>query len=196
MQITLTYVLSQIFIIINYIISITAYQVKSRKLILILNFTATIATAISYTLLSAYTGLAMTLVAIIRNIIFLIDNRKHEKQNKVTKRDIIILASLYAISISFAVFTYEGIFSLMSVLATMIYTFSIWQKNTKIYKLLGIPVGLAAIIYNIYIFSIFGIIFESLLASSATLGLLKELKLEKLKKANLINNKLQIQLQN
>ena len=124
--------------------------------------------------LSAYSGLAMVVVAIIRNIIFIIDEKKNGKSNKNTTKDYIVLAVLYIISIVFAVFTYNGILSMMSVVATMLYTFSVWQKNTKTYKLLGIPIEAIWIIYNIYIFSIFGIILESVLAVSTIVGYLRE----------------------
>lgn len=131
-------------------------------------------TGLSYVFLSAYSGLAMVVVAIIRNIIFIIDEKKNGKSNKNTTKDYIVLAVLYIISIVFAVFTYNGILSMMSVVATMLYTFSVWQKNTKTYKLLGIPIEAIWIIYNIYIFSIFGIILESVLAVSTIVGYLRE----------------------
>ena len=89
-------------------------------------------------------------------------------------KDYIILAILYLISIAFAILTYNGILSMMSVVATMLYTFSVWQKNTKVYKLLGIPIEAIWIVYNIYIFSIFGIILESILAISTVIGYLRE----------------------
>lgn len=54
---TVTYILSQVFIIINYIFLVMTYQSKSRKNILIFNFCALIATGISYIFLSAYSGI-------------------------------------------------------------------------------------------------------------------------------------------
>ena len=173
---TVTYILSQVFIIINYICLVMTYQSKSRKNILIFSFGALIATGISYIFLSAYSGFAMVIVAIIRNIIFIVDEKKNGKNDKNTKKDYIILAILYSISIISAIFTYNGILSMMSVIATMLYTYSVWQKNTKVYKILGIPVGIIWIIYNIYIFSIFGIILEVVLAISAIVGYIKESK--------------------
>lgn len=171
------YIMSQIFVIISYILLIATYQLNNRKKILIFNFASTIAIAISYTFLSAYTGLSMTLVALIRNIIFLID----KKSKNITSKDVGILIILYAISIYFAIITYDGFFSLMSVCATMIYTYSVWQKNTNAYKFLGIFVGLSAIIYNIYISSLFGVFFESLLTISAMIGFFKESSFKKKK---------------
>lgn len=173
---TITYLLSQVFIIINYIFLIITYQSKSRRSILIFNFCSIISTGISYIFLSAYSGLAMSIVAIIRNIIFIIDEKKNGKSEKNTTKDYIILAILYIISIISAIITYNGILSMMSVVATMLYTYSVWQKNTKIYKILGIPVGIIWIIYNIYIFSVFGIILEVVLCGSSIIGYIKETK--------------------
>jgi hypothetical protein len=67
----------------------------------------------------------------------------------------------------------------MSVFATMLYTYSVWQKKISIYKILGIPVGIIWIIYNIYIVSIFGIILEVVLLISAIIGIVREYKMKK-----------------
>lgn len=124
-------------------------------------------------------GLAMCVVALIRNIIFLVDEDKNGKREKITKKDIVILAILYVISIISAIFTYEGPLSLLSVIATMLYTFSVWQKKTNIYKLLGIPIGILWVLYNIYVMSIFGIILETILLICSTTGYLLEIKKRK-----------------
>lgn len=173
---TVTYILSQVFIIINYVFLVITYQSKSRKHILVLNFIAMIATGLSFLLLSAYSGLAMVIVAIIRNIIFFIDENKYGKSDKNSTKDYIILAVLYIISIISAIFTYNGILSMASVVASMLYTYSVWQKNAKFYKILGIPIGIISIIYNIYIFSIFGIILEAVLLISSIIGYVRENK--------------------
>ena len=173
---TISYILSQIFIIFNYIFLVITYQSKKRKNIIIFNFGALISTGLSYAFLSAYSGIAMVFVAVIRNIIFIIDERKNGKSNKNDTKDYIILAILYIISIISAIFTYNGFLSMMSVVATMLYTYSVWQKSTKVYKALGIPIGILWIIYNVYIFSIFGIILETILAISSVIGYVKESK--------------------
>ncbi len=177
----LTYILSQIFTIINYSILATSYYAKDRKKILILNFLNIIAEAIAYIFLNAWSGFAMCIVAIIRNIIFLLDEKKNGKRETINKTDIIILIILYMISIISAVITYDGFLSLLSVFATMLYTFSVWQKKTNIYKLLGIPIGILWILYNIYIMSIFGIILETILLVCSTTGYLLEKRKVKVK---------------
>ena len=176
MEWTLTYILSQIFTIITYILLALTYYAKSRKTVLTISFLSLVANGIAYIFLSAYTGLAMCIVAIIRNIIFIVDEKKNGKSNTISQNDIIILAILYAISIVSAVFTYDGFLSLLSVFATMLYTYSVWQKKTNIYKLLGIPIGIIWILYNTYIQSIFGIILETILLICSTTGYILEIR--------------------
>lgn len=174
MELTPTYIISQVFTVIMYILLGITFYVKERKVVLILNFIATVSIAIAYILLDAWTGLAMCIVVIIRNTIFLLDEKKNGKRDTINKTDIIILIVLYTISIVFSVFSYDEIFSLLSVAATMLNTYSVWQKDIKIYKLLGIPTGILWILYNIYIMSIFGIILESVLLICSTTGYILE----------------------
>ena len=176
MELTLEYIFSQIFVIISYLLLMLSYQAKSRKNILILSNISIVANGLSYVFLQAYTGLAMCFVALFRNIIFMIDEKRNGKSEEISKKDIIILAVLYLISLVSTVFTYDGFLSLLSVFATMLYTYSVWQKKTTIYKILGLPIGILWIAYNIYIMSIFGIILETILTISAIYGYFKEKK--------------------
>lgn len=178
-MISITYILSQVFIIISYILLAITYQIKNRKSILILSFMSIAATGLSYLFLSAYSGLAMVIVAAIRNVIFVVDEKKNGKRLTNTTKDYIILAILYLISIIFAVFTYNGILSMISVVATMLYTYSVWQKNTKVYKILGLPGAVLWITYNIYIGSIFGLILEIILGIATVIGCIREFKEKK-----------------
>ena len=177
MELTIAYIVSQIFVIINRALLIVTYQLKSRKNILIVSLLALLANGLVYLLLSAWSGLAMVFVAMARNIIFMLDEKKNGKSEKITKKDVGMLVILYTISIISAIFTYEGILSMMSVVATMLYTYSVWQKKTKVYKILGIIIESVWIIYNIYICSIMGVILNISLLISASIGLIREYKM-------------------
>ena len=182
MELTITYILSQAFAIASYGMLGLTYYAKDRKKVLVLNFLALIASGVAYVFLKAWTGLAMTAVALIRNIIFLLDEKKNGKRETNNKTDIIILVILYIVSIVSAIFTYDGFFSLFSVFATMLYTYSVWQKKTNIYKLLGIPVETLWILYNIYIMSVFGIILETILLICSITGYILEIRKKDLQK--------------
>ena len=55
---------------------------------------------------------------------------------------------------------------------SMLYTYSIWQKNTNVYRFLGIVVTLIVILDSIYIKSIFGVILQSVVLVCSTVGYL------------------------
>lgn len=164
-----TYVISQIMVAINYLLMIASYQLKDHNKILVYNLLSLLAAGMSYFLLSAYAGIAMTLIGIIRNLILFVHEKKGNKTNII---ELIILFILSGILLSF---TYDGPLSLMTFVATMTYTVSIWQKNTKVYKILGIPISIAGITYNVYIKSILGAAFESVSLMSAIIGFIREI---------------------
>lgn len=171
---TLEYVISQIFVIISYVFLISSYQLKTRRIIVVYSMASIITYGIAYIFMQEYTGLAMSFVALIRNIIFLIDEKKNGKTEKIMVKDIFVLLFLTIISIIFAIYTYNGFFSLLCVFATILYTYSVWQKKTSVYKILGLPIGIIWIAYNVYIMSIVGIILETIIAASAIYGYYKE----------------------
>lgn len=173
------YIISQIFVIINYSIIASTYYVSSRKKILILNICNTLAEMIADLLLGAYTGIAMCVVAIIRNLYFYKDEQKNGKKEKNTKKDVVALIAFYIIIIVLTIFTYDGFLSLLIVFATFIYTFAVWQKSTLIYKILGVPNQLLYIAYNFSIKSIFGVILESILLICSLTGYFLEYRKRK-----------------
>lgn len=170
MEFSLTYILSQVFTILMYTTLVVTYYMKDRKKVLMMNFLGLVLIGIAYMLLSAYTGLAMTVIGIVRNIIFLIDEKENGKSEKIVKKDVFILLFIYLLTVIATTFTYTGFLSLLSVFATSLYTFSVWQKKTIIYRVLGIPIGILWVSYNIYVASLFGVICESILLFAALGG--------------------------
>lgn len=176
MEWTLSYILSQLFTILMYAMLASTYYLKDRKKILIVNFLGTISIGIAYVFLEAWTGFAMCIVALIRNVIFMIDEKKNGKKETISVKDIFLLMFFFLIIGISTIFTYDGFLSLLSIFATMLYTYSVWQKKVIVYKLCGIPVGMLWIAYNIYIMSLFGIILESILLIASTSGYVLALK--------------------
>ena len=70
MSLSITYVCSQILVIIYYLIYASTFNLKDKSKILKIGILATIMSALSYLLLGAYTGVAMCVISIIRNIWF------------------------------------------------------------------------------------------------------------------------------
>ena len=176
MELTITYISSQIVSMIAYMFAGTTYHAKNRKTILVLNFCAQIGFAITYILLRAWSGVAVSLLGTIRNIIFMVDESKNGKRKRMGKTDIWILAIMYTMSIILAILTYEEIYSLLPVLATMIYTYAVCQKNIKIYKILGIPIQILWVLYALSLMSVVAIIIESIMLINCCVGYFREAK--------------------
>ncbi len=170
MEWTLEFIVSQIVTILMYMLLAITYYVKNRKTVLVISFLSLLANAIAYILLHAYTSLAMCGVALVRNIYFLMDEGKNGKREEISRKDIVVLCVLYGITIVATMFTYEGFLSLLSVFATMIYTYSVWQKKILVYKLCGIPVGVLWVFYNLYVKSVFGVALEGILLGCSIVG--------------------------
>lgn len=175
-SLSIAYVLSQIFTILMYVLMGWTYLIKTKRKIVIVSIFSLVANLIAYVLLGAWTGLAMCAVAMLRNLYILWDEKNHSKRETNEKRDYVFLALVYLGIILATIPTYEGFLSLFSVFATSIYTYSIWQKSTKVYKFCGIPVGVLWIAYNSYVHSIFGVILEGILLIVSVFGYIKELK--------------------
>lgn len=167
-------IISQVFVAISYIFIGISYITKKRNMVLICSIMSVISFAVAYFLLNAWSALAMMAVSMTRNIIFLIRS-KSQNPNKLDKVDYIIGSILLIAIICLSVVTYEEWYSLLSCIATLIYTFSVWQKNTMVYKICGVPTSLFWIVYNVFINSILGIILESLIVVFAILGLCLDL---------------------
>lgn len=137
-----------------------------------------LAFSIAYILLGAWSALAMIGVALIRNTVFMLGERENVKRNTINKIDIIMLVVVYFITIISGIFTYECFWSLLPIFSTLTYTYSIFQKNIKVYRLLGIPTELFCVCYNFYIKSISAIVLGIIPLTSSIIGYIKELKKE------------------
>lgn len=157
----MTFILSQVFVCLCYLCLGLTYVIKKRNLILYFSLAALLFNGIHYALLSAWSGVGVVCIAVVRNVLFLIQ-QKIKALDKYVIDDWIILIFLLIISAFTAVWTYDGLLSLFSIFASVIYTISIWQKNIKVYKILGIISGVINIVYFAFIGSIFGIILETI----------------------------------
>lgn len=170
---TTKYIFSQVFIVLTYLLLVASYLFKTRRKILLFNIAGSVMQAVSFFLLDAWSGFAVCIVAIVRSLIFFVQSYT-KKDDKTTPFDIATLVLLNIACLILGVFTYDGPLSLLSIFATILYTFSVWQKNSKVYKFMGILISACWIVYNSFIFSIFGFACEMILFISVVVGLVFE----------------------
>ena len=163
----ITYIISQVFVIVAMLFLGISYLQRDKKTIMILCIVYSVLYGGQYLLLGALTGFAMNIVSIIRNIWFYINAKSNRKNNKL------VLMLLITIAIIFAVVSYDNIFSVIPALATILFTYSVWQNNTKVYRWLSLPISALWLSYNIVYKSAFGIIAELVLLTFEITGIIK-----------------------
>ena len=168
-----TYFISQVITVIYFAILNTSFLFQKRTKVLIANFIAHIGQAAAMYLLNGNTGAAMATIMIIRDLTFLILEKLNKKSEK---KDLIIFVVTILLIIALTTITYTGPLSLLSVSATLVLTYALWQKDVTKYKFLSIIAGVLWLAYNIFIKSIMGVLLEITVILFATIGYLKEKK--------------------
>lgn len=146
------YLTSQIVGFIAFIISLIAYHRNKKEKIFRTMLLANLLDIIHYLLLGAYSGCITKIIALVRNKIIII-KEKNKKFNSV-----IVLILLFVVYLLSGILTYENIFSILPILAAMIYLYFVWNGNELKVKKVAFYCYFLWLIYNICVFSIAGII--------------------------------------
>ena len=146
------YILAQIIGFIAFFVSLIAYHRKDKKTILINMIIANIINLVHYLLLGAYSGCITKLLAIFRDCFIIF---KKNYNNFLNYFYLIFFIILYIIA---SIFTFNGILSILPLLAALIYTIFIWNGNELRLKKIAFICYFIWLIYNIFVMSISGIV--------------------------------------
>ena len=127
------------------------YQQKDRKNLLKIKVLSGFSWALHYGLLFAFSGMAVCLIGFFRDLTFLLT------VNKNSKNRIWLLLIFASISIATSIFTYNNLFDLLPTLASLIAVFSYWQQKPTVTKILGLPISISMLTYDIIKLSYMGI---------------------------------------
>jgi hypothetical protein len=167
--------IGQCFGIAAFAIAFLAYQAKTSKKLLIVQTGAILCFCIHYALLGAMTGFALNVVCLVRNIIF-------------SNRDKKIFSSklwpyvLGLVIIMIGIFTWESWYSILLIIALSVNTVCMslpTSQGIRISLLVTCPL---AFVYNIFVFSVGGLVNESLSIISSVIGIVRYHRGEKNKK--------------
>ena len=155
-------IIGNIFGIIGLIYSAVAYHKKEKKDILKLLIIANSLSLIQYMFLQAYTGCITIIISTIRNIIALKKRDKNEN---------IILAIFIILYIVMGIITYNSIFSILPIIASIIYVIGIWNGNENIIRKTGLINMYLWLIYSISTFAVAGAIQNIILIISTHIAI-------------------------
>jgi len=142
MDLTL-FIIAQAVGFVSLVIYCTSLQVRARKtLITLLIFVNALNSAV-YFLLGSYTGAIMSIIGIIKLIVFQIYDYK--KRNCPVW---VMLIFMLAIAVN-AVFTYSGWYDVFAIVEAIIVTYGAWQKNMTITRICYFSSGVLLVVFNL-----------------------------------------------
>lgn len=153
-MLTWQYILSQVFVVLAMIFMGITFLIKNKVKILFLSTLSVLCFALEFLLLGSITGMAVNLVSVFRGIWFFI-NEKNGKEKDYISLSIISVALIIA-----GYFSANIWMDYLAIVATVIYTYSIWQKNLYVYRYLAVLGSIFWISYNIIYLSLVGLICE------------------------------------
>ena len=159
--------LTQLIGFIALILLIIVFQREKRSHMLILKILSSVLYGIHFALLGAWTGSAMNVVAATRSYVFKQRTEKKWADNKAW------LFVFFILIVIFGIFTWEGYYSILPMIATSLYTIAFWMKKPRIIRLLSLIGPPFWLIYNIIVNSIAGMATELLLVISILIGIFR-----------------------
>ena len=159
-------ILGQIIGIVATIITALSYQANTKKSLLTIQTIATACTCVSYMLLGASSGFVLNVVCLLRNGCFYF-------QREGQKPIYISTAIICVIMVILGVFSWQGPISLLIIIALVINTFFLSLGKPQKLRYSILLTSTMVLIYNIYVFSIGGIMNESIAIISSFIGIIR-----------------------
>lgn len=156
-------IISYIFGFLGVVANILIYQQKEKKKLLFLKFVSDILWAAYYGFAGMFSGMAVALIAIARETVFLFMANK--------KRSVPMLCVFLLAGALSSVLTWNGIASIFPAVASCLSIFSFWYGKPQRTRYLAIPISACMLTYDIFTFAVFGIANEIFTLSSTAIGL-------------------------
>lgn len=158
--------IGQIFGLIAVVISFVAYQMPTQKKILFMNMLVTVAILLNYAFLGATTGVILNVVCFIRNIIFMNRDKKIFSYKFYPYLLMVIIGGL-------SFLTSEGAHSILITIGLIINTFALSLTNPQATRYCMAISCSFIFAYNIFVFSIGGMINEAVATISSVIGIIR-----------------------
>ncbi len=139
------FVLAQIIGFIVLGITVISIQFKTKEKILMCQIIANVLVALQYFFLNAITGGVVAVINVIRCIIFYY----YKKNDK--KPSIIFLTIFILVAIGSGILTWQNVFSIIPIIATIIFTYGLWQDNVKVTRICTALTAANWSIYNVIV---------------------------------------------
>jgi hypothetical protein len=155
--------LAQLVGIIGMILLAVCFQAKNKKKTLILKFSADIAWGIHYLLLGGISAVVLNIIGALRETIFYF-----EKNEKRMKAWLVVFVTLNWV---IGILKMKELYTLLPTMCSAVATYSFWQKDLKVTRLLGLVNAVIMFTYDIFLFSYVGMVNEAITVISVLIAL-------------------------
>jgi hypothetical protein len=139
------YIISQILAFISFLLSLIAYHRKEKKNIMLMMVLSNVLYLLHYVFLQAPSWYMTKVLAILRDSVIIKKDKK--------KSYVLLLVFVFSYVVLW-ILNYENIFSILPLLAALIYIIVIWNWNELVVKKIACFCYIFWLVYNIYIGSI------------------------------------------
>jgi hypothetical protein len=147
-------------------LAILSYQMKTQRRLLLLKLGNAVVNAVHYLFIGAISGMALNLVSPVKYLVYLRRNTKGSNDKVIPILFTLITAAVGIITWTewYSVFVFSGM-----VIHAFCMSFSDPQK-VRISLLITSPL---VIVYNVFVLSISGVVYESVAIASALIGIIR-----------------------
>ena len=159
-------IIGQIFSFVAMALTCLSYQFNSKRKLLIVQSLSTLSICISYFFLGASVGMVLNVVCLARNIIFYFQKEGSRYQ--------LLAGILLAIAMGVCgALSWQGPISLLMILALAINTVVLSFGKPQLLRQSIFLTSTMVLIYNVFVFSMGGILNECVAIGSATVGMIR-----------------------
>jgi ribosomal protein S18 acetylase RimI-like enzyme len=175
-------VVAQIMGLIALVCLVLSMQQNNKKSLLKIQLLANTFYGVQYLLLNALSAASMSLVSLIRCILF------YKNDQKTKKPSLLILITFIVIIIFFCITTFDGYYSLIPIVIALMYTYALWQTNMDVFRIISVIVAMGWISYNIVVGAYVAIIGSIIELTSAVVAIIRFCKYKMYYLKNASNN--------
>ena len=141
------------------------YQQKNGKNLLLWKLISDVLWLLHYLFLNAYSGCAVALIGVFRELVFYRENKKGQKRP-------FFLMFFIIVTICSSILTWKGIASIFPALASVISIAGFWKANPKISRKLAFPISTLMLSYDLTCNSYMGMVNEILTMGATTIAII------------------------
>jgi len=160
------YMIGQGFGVLGVVLGFLSMQMKTREKLLLLHFALTACFAIHYGLIGAWSGMALNIIATIRNLIYYFVGKRGE----VKKGWGILFAVVMG---AVGILSWQNWYSVFLVVALTLNSYAMSFTHPQSIRKSILVTCPMALIYNILVISVGGIVLESVNIVSAAVGIIR-----------------------